>query len=1049
MSVLKVRQDGVWTDLTGVSSHTHNKNEIIGLPTALPANGGNADTLDGFHASSFAMASDVEDLYGKIGDTSVSTQVANMATVIQSDLDSKVDKVAGSRLITSYEAKKLGAIVIDTNDQLAISATINADNVQGLSDLLDTKVDKVQGKGLSTNDYTNIEKDKLAEIEAGATRVIVDKGLSGSSSNPVQNKIVTEEINNLNNLIGDTPVSEQIDAATDGCITEMTAQGASIIYKKRDGTTGSIPTYVHPSYTANDTGLYKVAVDNTGHVNSTTVVSKDDITALGIPAQDTTYDVATTTIGGLMSADDKAKLNKIEDGATKVIVDSELDANSTNPVQNKVVQSAINNLSILVGDTKVSDQISDAIKDKSDVGHAHSYAGSSSIGGAATSANKLNTNAGSAMHPVYFSNGVPVETTYTLEASVPNDAKFTDTVYTHPTTSGYKHIPSGGSSGQILRWNADGAAVWDTYGVATSSYDGLMSANDKKVLDNLNVLVGDENVSDQIADAIKDKADVNHTHSASDLGADVSGSAENALKNANAYTDTKIANLINSAPTTLDTLGEIASAMKENDNVVAALDTAIGTKANASDLSAHVSNKNNPHSVTLAQLGVTATANELNCMDGVTVNVKDKFDRIDLLLGDEIVSDRIADAKDECITDLSASGAKITYKKGDGSTGSITTYVHPSYTERSNGLYKITVDSSGHVSGAIEVTKHDITALGIPSKDTTYLEATNQSSGLMSASDKFKLDSISTGANKTVVDDVLSSTSANPVQNKVVNSAISNLSTLVGDTKVSDQISSAIKNKSNVDHTHDDRYYTESEVNTKLSGKSDINHTHNYAAASHGNHVPTLESANNTRFLRNDNTWQTITPANIGAATSNHSHSDLVTLSKFNEIVGDTKVSEQISSTISGHSHDNRYYTESEVDTKLSGKSNVGHTHDDRYYTESEVNNLLANKAASSHGNHVPATQTANNAIFLRNDNTWATVTPANIGAAAVDHSHNNFVTQSKFDEIVGDSNVSVQIANAITNAKNDISSYILPSVCYDTKLPPAGTPGRIFFKKV
>lgn len=32
--------------------------------------------------------------------------------------------------------------------------------------------------------------------------------------------------------------------------------------------------------------------------------------------------------------------------------------------------------------------------------------------------------------------------------------------YTHPTSSGNKHIPSGGSSGQILRWGADGTAVW-------------------------------------------------------------------------------------------------------------------------------------------------------------------------------------------------------------------------------------------------------------------------------------------------------------------------------------------------------------------------------------------------------------------------------------------------------------------------------------------------------------------------------------------------------------------------------------------------------------
>lgn len=46
---------------------------------------------------------------------------------------------------------------------------------------------------------------------------------------------------------------------------------------------------------------------------------------------------------------------------------------------------------------------------------------------AAASANKLNTNAGSATQPVYFANGVPVATTYTLGKSVPSNAVFTDT----------------------------------------------------------------------------------------------------------------------------------------------------------------------------------------------------------------------------------------------------------------------------------------------------------------------------------------------------------------------------------------------------------------------------------------------------------------------------------------------------------------------------------------------------------------------------------------------------------------------------------------------
>lgn len=51
-------------------------------------------------------------------------------------------------------------------------------------------------------------------------------------------------------------------------------------------------------------------------------------------------------------------------------------------------------------------------------------------------------------------------------------------------------------------------------------------------------------------------------------------------------------------------------------------------------------------------------------------------------------------------------------------------YTHPSYTSRTSGLYKVTVDATGHVSGATAVAKSDITGLGIPGQDTTYEEMT-------------------------------------------------------------------------------------------------------------------------------------------------------------------------------------------------------------------------------------------------------------------------------------------------------------------------------------
>ncbi len=59
---------------------------------------------------------------------------------------------------------------------------------------------------------------------------------------------------------------------------------------------------------------------------------------------------------------------------------------------------------------------------------------------------------------------------------------------------------------------------------------------------------------------------------------------------AETYADTAITNLVNGAPETLDTLKELADTMKENEDVVTALDEAIGTKANQSELDTHTSN---------------------------------------------------------------------------------------------------------------------------------------------------------------------------------------------------------------------------------------------------------------------------------------------------------------------------------------------------------------------------------------------------------------------------------------------------------------------------
>ena len=68
--------------------------------------------------------------------------------------------------------------------------------------------------------------------------------------------------------------------------------------------------------------------------------------------------------------------------------------------------------------------------------------------------------------------------------------------------------------------------------------------------------------------------------------------------------------------------------------------------------------------------------------------------------------------------------------KLDGIAENANNYTHPSYTARASGLYKVTVDSTGHVSAATAVTKSDITALGIPIGEDHEITFSNLATGI-------------------------------------------------------------------------------------------------------------------------------------------------------------------------------------------------------------------------------------------------------------------------------------------------------------------------------
>lgn len=85
--------------------------------------------------------------------------------------------------------------------------------------------------------------------------------------------------------------------------------GGHPLLEKLNGIAAEANKYVHPTHEAHAAGFYKVTVDAEGHVTAVAAVEKADITGLGIPGQDTTYEDATQEEHGLMSVADKTKLD--------------------------------------------------------------------------------------------------------------------------------------------------------------------------------------------------------------------------------------------------------------------------------------------------------------------------------------------------------------------------------------------------------------------------------------------------------------------------------------------------------------------------------------------------------------------------------------------------------------------------------------------------------------------------------------------------------------------------------------------------------------------
>lgn len=245
-SIQEVADDLAQEILDRTQADTTINNNVSSLSNRVKVNEDKLTIINGNESTTGSIANAIKQAksYTDTTVTAEQTRAEKAEQKLTSDLASEVTRAKGA------ESANTTAIANEVERATGVEETLNSNITQ----LQTQKVDKVEGKGLSTNDYTTPEKNKLAAIEAEANKYVLPAATAsalggvkiGSNITLADGGTISITKNNVTSALGVDPTTSYVKKAGDtmtGTLTSASATG-SIVFK---GTENSDITNIYKS----------------------------------------------------------------------------------------------------------------------------------------------------------------------------------------------------------------------------------------------------------------------------------------------------------------------------------------------------------------------------------------------------------------------------------------------------------------------------------------------------------------------------------------------------------------------------------------------------------------------------------------------------------------------------------------------------------------------------------------------------------------------------------------------------------------------------------